>query len=84
MQKYMYFFNVIELIAVELTNASQKKHIILFLQRLTMENPRLSLTDINTFSARHFFANVCCGPKVRKLYRFLGADKKLERVMILP
>jgi hypothetical protein len=39
---------------------------------------------INTFSAHHFFTNVCCGPKVHKLYPFWGADKKLERVMILP
>jgi hypothetical protein len=39
---------------------------------------------LNTFSAHHFFANVRCGPKVRKLYPFLGADNKLERVMILP
>jgi translation elongation factor P/translation initiation factor 5A len=39
---------------------------------------------LNTFCAHLFFTNVRCGPKVRKLYPFLGADKKLERVMILP
>jgi hypothetical protein len=56
---------------------------------LTVSHPSLFrhfhwILLFNIFSANLFFANVCCGPKGTQIVPFFGADKKLERVMILP